>query len=187
MSKKQWFALLGLSLLMVFAVGCSNDDGPTTKTGKLSTYLQSGQMSNKASSVTNVTAINVTFEKLSVFDVSGKEASLISSNKTVDLVSFLNEPKLLAEYNIPVGNYNRVKAQMNGTGTFTITGGNTCTFSVPTNAFDLATPQGYFLTVTETGFQFNMAVGVELNGQCPTNGGPGTLSIGNWRLVTNSL
>lgn len=184
MSKRQWFALLGLSLLMVFAVGCSNDDGPTTKTGKLSAYLQSGPMSSKAASENNVTAIHVTFEKLSVFDVSGKEATLISSDKIVDLVSFLNQPTLLAEYNIPVGNYNKVKAQMNSMGTFTITGGNTCTFTVPTTSFKELITEGTFLTVTETGFQFNLAIGIALNGTCPADGESGTLSIGDWRWAS---
>jgi hypothetical protein len=165
--------LLGLTLLLALApLGCSDDDDDDpAATGVLDVYVTDAPA--------NLTEVNITFSSLKISTTGGAEVDLAPDGSTVvDLIAASTDPAYLGSFNIPPGVYNCMSGAIEVVN-FTTETGNTCTLSgvsevtIPQSGARICAPVG--IVVDE-----NSSVEVLLDlpltqGDCPSNGGEGTL------------
>ena len=186
MAKK--VVLLGMALMLVLApIGCGSDSEDNKKDdGVVTVYAESsdasasdsfGPKSAAATDVAGLTALNITFASLDLRRTDGSSVTVIDDSSdvnTVDLVAALNDPTLLASFNVPPGDYNGIQSGVIDVVEITDADGETCPVAEDFTFGPIVSPTT--VTVDDGG---NVAIDVEfpvLTGDCEN--GVGTVGFG---------
>ena len=108
--RQRWLGAAAAVVLAAVLAGCDDDstnsapdlNGPVT--GTLSVWRQD--------STGPATELNIQFDALSIYNTRGQEIILAPRATTIDLIAEKDNPTKLGEFDIPAGDYNRVKATL---------------------------------------------------------------------------